>query len=179
LIKFTPFYSFFFSIKNLDFFGLYLGLNSGPHPCWASTLTLFALVKFQEASLIFAQGSPQTWSYLLWPCIPPHRAYWLGWGLTKLFSLSWPQRMILPISACRVAEITGVSYHVSLKQFFMVFTILLLCMKYFNHIYPPPQTPPKQSPVLHISHFLSVLGLDSAYDREYMVFAFLNFIYYT
>jgi hypothetical protein len=36
--------------------------------------------------------------------------YWLEMGSCDLFSLSWPQTMILPISNSKAARITGASH---------------------------------------------------------------------
>jgi hypothetical protein len=78
--------------------------------------TLFCLLfVFQVGSWVFARTSLDHDSYVRLPhswndrCTPPHPAYWLQRDLTNFF-LGCPWTMILPISASRIAGITGVGH---------------------------------------------------------------------
>jgi hypothetical protein len=83
---------------------------------WAILPALFAFSHiFGSRVLYFFWGSGlRVWSSYVcflsrWDCrhILPHLVYLLKWGLADIFQAS----VILLISACRIAGITGLSYH--------------------------------------------------------------------
>jgi hypothetical protein len=83
------------------------------------SLSFFILVIFQTGSL----GTPS--SHLLPPTqlgwqVHTHHTQCIGRdGVWLTFCLSWPQTLILPISASRVSGISGVSNHTQLEEYFL------------------------------------------------------------
>jgi hypothetical protein len=107
---------------------------------WSHAPSPFCFSNFFIGSHVFAGDyHPHTYGLLhswYYRCVPPHPVYLLRWGLT--FSPSWPLTLIFPISASKVAGITGVSHYswpgvFKLFHFFSLLGFLLL--SFFFHLW--------------------------------------------